>query len=109
LKQFGDPRVGILLDPGNFLEMGETSIPQTWLGRVGLVHIKDYDPDQKKFAPLGQGGVDFAAYFRALQRHGCDTLGVSLETHCPGDKLGSTQASLDALRRLLKSLGIAEG
>ena len=76
IDRVNSPYVGAYFDVGNVMPFG---YPQDWIdtlgGRIARVHVKDYDlsrPGRDGFCPLGQGSVDWAAAFEALQNAGYD-------------------------------------
>jgi sugar phosphate isomerase/epimerase len=108
LGRYDSPKISLLLDPGNFLEGGESLdvLPAKWLKRIGHIHVKDYDPQARKFVPLGEGKVPFQGCLADLPKCSLDDIGISLETHCPDNKLDATAKSLAELRRILTACGI---
>ncbi len=105
------PEIHLLLDPGNFAEAGDEPgvVPGPWRERVGHIHVKDFNPARRTFHPVGEGSVDFRSCFESLKAKDGIAIGVSLETHCPQEKIAASTRSLQALRRLLGEIGIAIG
>ncbi|MFM7321978.1 MAG: sugar phosphate isomerase/epimerase family protein [Armatimonadota bacterium] len=68
-----DPSVIMQFDTGNALSGGGEALPflARYPGRATTVHLKEYDPATKSFAPpIGQGGVPFAEIFAECESSG---------------------------------------
>lgn len=101
-------------DPGNAAAAGEASpypdgynmLPKD---RIGHCHVKSVfrEPgDKYKWAPVGQGVVDWVGQFRALKNDGYH-YAVSLETHWrgAGTPEASTRISFAGMKRCLQEAG----
>jgi sugar phosphate isomerase/epimerase len=90
LAKVNSPHLKACWDPGNAFSLGERAYPdgyeavRPW---VAHVHVKDGNmvdtPDhgkQARFCVLGEGEIDYAGQFAALERDGYQGY-VSLETH----------------------------
>jgi sugar phosphate isomerase/epimerase len=65
-----DPRVGVLLDTGHLLSVGEDVIAfaEAYADRIGLVHLRDQKGE--KPVPFGQGDLPFEPLLRLLKNAG---------------------------------------
>lgn len=67
LDDFKSRWIRAYFDVGNIMPMG---FPQDWIHTLGprivKVHLKDYDPNARKFVNLGDGAVDWAAVRKAF-------------------------------------------
>jgi len=85
IDDLGSDRIRIVLDPANLFEIespeGRRRIIESAVDllsdRIALAHAKDRRPDGR-FAPAGQGVIDFSHYLSALKRAG---FGGVLVTH----------------------------
>jgi sugar phosphate isomerase/epimerase len=90
LARINSPHLRACWDPGNAFSLGEVAYPdgynavRPW---VAHVHVKDArmidTPDhgqQARFCVMGEGEMDYAGQFAALERDGYEGY-VSLETH----------------------------
>ncbi len=101
-------------DPGNAAEHDEKPYPDGYdllpKNRIGHCHCKDAvkKPDGKGYgwAAMGQGIIDWAGQFRALERDGYH-LAVSLETHWrgAGTPEESTRQSWAGMKKALQEAG----
>jgi L-ribulose-5-phosphate 3-epimerase len=101
-------------DPGNATAAGEEhAYPDGYAllpkNRIGHCHVKSATrtPDGKyKWAPVGQGLVDWTGQFRALKNDGY-RYAVSLETHWrgAGTPEASTKASFAGMKQCLQEAG----
>lgn len=109
-----EPRVGIALDT-EFLAIHdevEDALAADWLwadGRVGHVHVKDYDgtavgPDgRRRYLMPGDGDIDFPGFFSALEGRGfAGTVSLEAITHLP-DGRPDLESAHRALRRMSRS------
>lgn len=103
-----EPRVGIALDT-EFIAMHdelEEALAADWLwdhGRVGHVHVKDYDGSavggdgRRRYLMPGEGDIDLPGFFRGLERRGfAGTVSLEAITHLPDGR-----PDLDGARRAL--------
>ncbi len=101
-------------DPGNAAAAGEKSpYPDGYAllpkARIGHCHVKSAvtEPDGKyKWAPVGEGAVDWVGQFRALKTDGYK-YAVSLETHWrgAGTPEASTRISFAGMKSCLQKAG----
>ena len=72
VDEFEEPRLRAYFDVGNSLMLW--GYPQDWLAtlnrRVLRIHLKDCKFADKKFVPLGEGDVDWAAVRQAIRQIG---------------------------------------
>ena len=102
-------------DPGNAIAAGEERpYPDGYAllpkNRIGHCHVKSAtrEPDGKyKWAPVGQGLVDWTGQFRALKQDGY-RYAVSLETHWrgAGTPEASTDISFAGMKKCLQEAGV---
>lgn len=104
LTTFDHPRLRGVLDIANAYAFGAPPSAAD-IARaapfVDIVHLKDYDPDAKRFVTLGTGVVPFNDLLRPIYgdaRRPAPPLVV--ETHVPEDRIRATRASLSAARSL---------
>ena len=85
LETIGSPALGITFDPANFFDPADLPRMQEVLEegfrrlgkRIALAHAKDVVPPPDgashcRYAPAGQGRLDYATYLRLLQESGYD-------------------------------------
>jgi len=114
LAAIQSPHFMLNWDPGNAAAAGEASpypdgyalLPKE---RIGHCHVKSAvtEPNGKyKWAPVGQGVVDWVGQFRALKNDGY-RLAVSLETHWrgAGTPEASTRISFAGMKDCLQKAG----
>jgi hexulose-6-phosphate isomerase len=98
IDEFADPHVQAYFDVGNCVILW--GYPQDWLRtlgkRVRKIHLKDCAFGQKKFVPLGDGDVDWAAVVQAMTEIGYQGF-VTAEV---GLKRGDRDALADLARRM---------
>ena len=71
-----------------------------------ILHIKDYANATRRFVAVGEGDTPLKALLAAtLPTHNAP-LTLTIETHAPGDPVGTTHRSVEALRRMLESIGL---
>jgi sugar phosphate isomerase/epimerase len=68
-----------------------------WSERVTLVHLKDMDPEDRAFAEVGEGTLDWMAIFAASEEVGAEWYTVE-QDRCKRHPLESARLSLDNLR-----------
>ena len=93
------PHLGALWDPGNALAAGETSPYPEGYGalracNVVHVHLKDltFEEGRPRFAPVGNGHVDYEGQLQSLASDGYDGAFV-LEPHYRPDELTQEEAA----------------
>lgn len=103
-KAFGHPRLRALLDIGNAAYSGAvptTSELSEVMPYVDMMHFKDYVATSHAYAPMGDGGVPFAALLPTCFSAAKDrSLTLVVETHVPDDQPGATRRSVAGVRRL---------
>jgi sugar phosphate isomerase/epimerase len=109
-----NPALMLNWDPGNAAAAGEENpYPNGYAllpkNRIGHCHVKSAvrEPDGKyKWAPVGQGLIDWVGQFRALKNDGY-RYAVSLETHWrgAGTPEASTRVSFDGMKQCLQKAG----
>jgi len=82
------------LDPAELIER--------YSDRVALVHLKDMDPQDRSFAEVGEGTLDWKAIFAASEAAGAEWYIVE-QDRCKRPPLESVRLSLENLR----SMGMA--
>jgi sugar phosphate isomerase/epimerase len=96
----GSQALGIYLDVGNATAGGldaPAEIRQAG-DRAAMVHVKDWDPANRKVRRLGAGAVDFDACFTALRDIGYDGY-LIVEIPCdPADPEAVARDSLAFLK-----------
>ncbi len=72
IDEFDSPWVRAYFDIGNSLVLW--SYPQDWIRTLGRrickLHLKDYDQEKKRWAPVGEGDVDWPAVCDAVREIG---------------------------------------
>ncbi|MGB9681483.1 MAG: sugar phosphate isomerase/epimerase family protein [bacterium] len=79
------------LDPGEFLKMHSD--------RINLIHLKDMEPDQKTFAEVGEGIIDFKPIFEIGDRGIIEWYVVEQDV-CKRSSLESARISFENLKKL---------
>lgn len=122
LNEVDSDYLRILLDIGNFLLVGENPLDgiRALAPFTVHVHIKDFrivaesdsedaltTKDGRIIVPtiVGQGDLDLEGSLTILHQSGCAGY-LSIECEAPGDARANTIASLHALDRTLKKLGL---
>jgi len=67
--------------------------------RVALVHLKDMDPEDRSFAEVGEGTLDWEAVFAASETAGAEWYVVE-QDRCKKPPLESVRLSLENLRAM---------
>jgi len=102
VEQAKHPALGIYYDTGNATALGYDIVNELFIVAPHLrgIHIKDRTRGGPN-VPLGQGAVDFAGFFHALQQVGYDGA-LILETVVGDDFAASAQANLSFVRERLR-------
>jgi sugar phosphate isomerase/epimerase len=72
-----------------------------------ILHFKDYSNAARRFVPVGEGDIPFAALLAATLPAHEARLTLSIETHAPSEPAATTRRSVHGLRRMIDSLGLA--
>jgi len=114
VRDVNSPYLRAMWDPGNAVVLGEVPYPDGYQQVRGLfphMHVKDAKKDPKtgevRWAPVGNGEIDFPGQFKALLADGYKGT-VSLETHYrrpDGNARESTRESLEGLLKVLRAVG----
>lgn len=108
-----EPRVGIALDTESLAihQEVEEALAADWLwseGRVGHIHVKDYDGNAvgadglRRYLMPGDGEIDFPGFFDGLERRGfAGSVALEAITHLPDGRpdLDKARRALDRIRR----------
>lgn len=112
LEAIGLPEIGINYDTANVLrfcpELRDSCLliedMRRLKNRLGAMHLKDFDAETEEIVALGDGLIDFAALFQALEEMEFDgPVGLDLETTA-ACRLNSAEAHLKQLMRSLDHL-----
>lgn len=115
VRRVNSPAMRVLWDPGNENYGGKNCFPEGYAAVKGLfdhVHLKDsvVGPDGKvACVPIGRGKTPLKEQIAALERDGYRGL-YTLETrYTPpgGTPMRGTEETLDGLKRLLRTAGLA--
>lgn len=80
------------------------SFIQPYQHRMPIIHLKDMtDDEQKTFAEVGTGLIDFVPILEWAEQSGVKWYAVEQDV-CPGDPMDSLQVSLDNLQQLALQL-----
>jgi len=109
LKRVKESNVGLVWDPNNAAESGETPFPDGYrkldLARVFHVHVRDFKHQDGKvvWTAVGDGEFDNAAHIRTMLKDGYKET-FTLETHWrdPRGKMYSTETSLKGLLKVVE-------
>jgi inosose dehydratase len=104
----------LCLDTGHWLYAGQDPVRayERWADRIPYLHLKDLDRGRcagdfwssvraGAFRPLGDGDLDVASFFAALERHGFSGWAVVEQDRMPG---GDPVADLIASRRYVEGV-----
>ena len=100
LKNSGRGNVSSELDVfwAKFGGVAPAAYMKTQPGRIALLHLKDMAKDEKSFAEVGEGILDFKAIFAEAERAGVQAYIVEQDT-CARPPLESVKISLDNLKK----------
>jgi sugar phosphate isomerase/epimerase len=104
------PRLRVLPDIANAFRKG---LPPSAadLGRLlpfaDMLHIKDYANAARRFVAVGEGDIPFADLLAATLPAHQAPLTLTVETHAPVEPAVVTRRSVQGLRRMVDSLGLA--
>ena len=99
----GHPALGANLDIGHAICVGEQPAEAiaTLSGRIWNVHLEDIRGTKHFHLVPGEGDVDFAAVFAALEAHGYDAF-VTVELYtCAGRADAAAAGAIEHLRRFV--------
>jgi inosose dehydratase len=109
--------IDLCLDTGHWLYAGQDPVRayERWADRIPYLHLKDLDCSRRDgdfwasvrggaFRPIGDGDLDVAGLFRALERHGFAGWALVEQDRVPG---GDPVADLIASRRFLEGAACA--
>lgn len=105
----GHPVLGANLDIGHAICVGETPAEAiaTLAGRIWNVHLEDIRGTKHFHLVPGEGDVDFAAVFAALDAHGYDNF-VTVELYtCSARADTAAAAAIEHLRRFVAPESVA--
>jgi sugar phosphate isomerase/epimerase len=109
MDRIAEPNVRFLLDVSHVQAAGRRpeQIVERWAGRIGHVHLRDGLGDDVFRVP-GEGSVDFAAVFAALDRTGyADVCALELEGH--GETLTERRRGVARAVEILATCATLEG
>lgn len=110
LRMFPHPRLLALPDIANaHLSFQPPSAADlaSLLPFTDILHIKDYSNAARGFVAFGEGDIPIPALLAAtLSTHGAP-LTLTVETHASSEPIATTRRSLNGLRRMIDSMGLA--
>jgi sugar phosphate isomerase/epimerase len=72
-----------------------------------MLHIKDYSNAARRFVAVGEGDIPIAALLAATLPARETPLTLTIETHASSDPVATTRGSVNGLRRMVDSIGLA--
>jgi sugar phosphate isomerase/epimerase len=104
LEQLDSPRIRILLDPANLIELNDLDEMFTQLAPwIDCLHAKDRRLHSDRGVAAGEGDLDYVKFVRLVAKH---TPGVPLILEYVG--ASNYRAALDHLRGAIKKAGLQE-
>lgn len=78
-----------------------------YAGRMPIVHLKDMtDDEERAFAPVGTGSIDFGPILRCGEASGVEWYVVEQDV-CKQDPMDCVRTSLEQLTKLIDATGVA--
>jgi len=72
-----------------------------------ILHFKDYANAARRTVAVGEGDIPLAALLAATLPAHDAPLTLTIETHAPSEPVETTRRSVNGLRRIIDSLGLA--
>ena len=72
-----------------------------------ILHIKDYDNAARRFVAVGEGDLPIATLLAATLPARETPLTLTIETHASSEPVATTRGSVNGLRRMVDSIGLA--
>jgi sugar phosphate isomerase/epimerase len=110
MMTYRHPRLRALPDIANAFRRGRPPAAAD-LARLlpftDILHLKDYANAAQRWVALGEGDIPIATLLAATLPAHDAAVTLTIETHAPWDPVATTRRSLDGLRRVVDSLGLA--
>jgi sugar phosphate isomerase/epimerase len=72
-----------------------------------ILHVKDYADAARRFVAVGEGDIPLATLLAATLPSREAPLTLTIETHASSDPVATTRRSVNGLRRMVDSIGLA--